>query len=130
MASGSTAISISTLSRLVLVALISAACSGGAAQTAKPAAAAIRVAGDDTMRFMPNEIRVKAGQPATVEFVNQGQILHDLVTKNQAVDVAVASPPGTSRSGAFTPAGPGRYEFFCGQAGHEQAGMKGTIVVE
>ncbi len=108
---------------------MAAACAGGGAQSAKPGPA-IRVSGDDNMRFTPAEIRVPAGQMATVEFVNTGQILHDFSTRGQPANVTIASPPGSPRRGTFTSASPGRYEFFCGQAGHEPAGMKGTLIVE
>jgi plastocyanin len=73
---------------------------------------------------------VRSGQAIEVEFVNEGNLLHDFSTRGQAANVTLVAAPSNSRRGTFTPAGPGRYEFFCGQAGHEAAGMKGTLLVE
>jgi uncharacterized cupredoxin-like copper-binding protein len=38
--------------------------------------------------------------------------------------------PKASGTATFTIATPGTYTFICEQPGHEQAGMKGTIVVQ
>lgn len=106
----------------------------GACRAQSPQGAAsgtmLQVSGDDSFRFSPAELRVRVGQPVAVEFQNTGQILHDFSTRGQARNVTVVATPGQTRRGTFTPASPGRYEFFCGQAGHEPAGMKGVLVIE
>lgn len=109
------------------------ACSGEGTPGAANAGPAIRVsggAGDNEFSFTPSEIRVAGSHAILVEFVNEGKILHDFSTRGQAANVTLVAAPGSLRSGTFTPAGQGRYEFFCGQAGHEPAGMKGTLIVE
>jgi plastocyanin len=117
----------------IVAATLSATACGGGASGSTTAGPAIRVSGGSVANefsFTPAEVRVRAGQAATVEFYNTGQILHDFSTRGQAQNVTLVVAPGSSRTGTFTPADPGRSEFFCGQAGHEQAGMKGTLIVE
>jgi plastocyanin len=121
---------------LLALGLLTAACSGNPGPASKTGAApaaggpTIKVGGTDQMRFNPAEIKVKAGETINIEFVNEGQILHDLTTRGQATNAYLVATPKGSRTGAFTAAVAGTYEFFCGQAGHEQAGMKGTLIVE
>lgn len=117
----------------IVAATLSATACGGGASGSAPAGPAIRVSGGSAANefsFTPAEVRVRAGQAATVEFSNTSQLLHDFSTRGQAQNVTLVAAPGSSRTGTFTPADSGRYEFFCGQAGHEQAGMKGTLIVE
>jgi plastocyanin len=110
-----------------------AACGGAGSPGAANARPAIRVSGggaNSEFSFTPSEIRVAAGQAIQVEFVNEGKLLHDFSTRGQSANVTLVAAPGSSRSGTFTSDTQGRYEFFCGQAGHELAGMKGTLIVE
>ena len=127
-----------------LVALLPlvAACAGAATAPAKPTAAAgaagagaaqqLTVKGLDTMKFEPNTLTAKAGQPIVVTFQNGGQIVHDF-TIEQGVPqrIHVLAQPGKSVSTPpFTISKPGSYTFFCSQPGHEAAGMKGTLTVQ
>ncbi|MBI3974446.1 MAG: cupredoxin domain-containing protein [Chloroflexi bacterium] len=103
-----------------------AGCGGGAAKTRT-----IDLVTNDSFRFSPAEIRVKAGERITVQLRNPGVLAHDFVTRGQATDAKIEVAAGQTASGAFSVAAkPGRYEFICAQPGHEQAGMKGTIIVE
>jgi uncharacterized cupredoxin-like copper-binding protein len=42
----------------------------------------------------------------------------------------VAAAGGQSAMLEFTPSKPGTYEFWCTVAGHKEAGMTGTLVVQ
>lgn len=104
----------------------------------------------DTDRF-----EVMAGQPVKLTLHNEGALEHDFsilempytgeVMAEEADDemaghdmsdmdmdpeIHVASPMGQSLSVEFTPSTPGEYEFFCTVAGHKEAGMVGTLVVQ
>jgi uncharacterized cupredoxin-like copper-binding protein len=47
-----------------------------------------------------------------------------------AQPVKLTAQPGQTTSVTFTVDKPGNYTFFCGQPGHEGAGMKGTITIQ
>jgi plastocyanin len=111
------------------LAMAGGAC-GGRAGPAAPAGPLVRVSGDDTFRFAPEEIRVPAGQTITVEFANRGRIPHDFTTRSQSRNVSIVVQGAATGRGTFVPASPGRYEFVCAQPGHEAAGMKGVLIVE
>ena len=101
-----------------------------------------------------NRLEVTAGQPVKVTLHNNGALEHDfsiieiphtgkMVAEEAEGDMAghdmnnmpmdpeihVASPMGESLSVEFIPTTSGEYEFFCTVAGHEEAGMVGTLVV-
>jgi nitrite reductase (NO-forming) len=116
------------------------ACSAGAsadpkaatAPAAPPATAQrVTVKGLDTMRFDPPTVTVKAGQPVTLTFTNEGQIIHDW-TLSQGVPqrVQIVAQGQQERQATFTVDRPGTYAYVCAQPGHEAAGMKGTLVAE
>lgn len=113
------------------VALLLAACGGAGAARRGAAPRTVELAASDQFRFTPVELRVTAGQQVTVRLQNTGVLVHDFVTRGQGVDGKLQAAPGQTATGAFTAAAqPGRYEFVCIQPGHEQAGMKGTLIVE
>lgn len=85
----------------------------------------------DTLRFDPDTITVKAGQPVTVTLQNVGASTHDFTLKegvSSQAQVVVAG--GQTGSTTFTINNPGTYTFFCSQPGHQQAGMVGKIVAQ
>jgi uncharacterized cupredoxin-like copper-binding protein len=108
----------------------------------------IRVVMTDAMRFEPSSVSVNEGD--TVRFVvqNKGKLRHEFVLGSEEELIQHAammnSDPGMTHSapnmvplngGAsgsvvwrFTTAG--AVEFACLQAGHFDAGMKGTVVVK
>ncbi len=116
----------------------------GESQTATIAAKAVY--------FEPYDLTLKAGVPVVLEFVNDGAAAHDLTIEginviDSVVDTASGSgqtksslsetPPGTVRLVAdkgqsvrvtFIPRA-GKFDFYCSDAGHRGAGMRGTIVV-
>jgi plastocyanin len=111
------------------MAALLAGCGGRAG--AAGGARTIQIVGDDSFRFAPAEIRVKPNEKVTLRLRNTGVLVHDLYTRGQTADAKIEAAPGQSASGTFIAAAqPGRYEFYCAQPGHEQAGMKGTIIIE
>jgi plastocyanin len=151
----------STLIALVVLALpLATACTGSAAPAApkaaspaattaaapagspaakpagSPAAAGaqqVTVKGLDTLKFDPESINVRAGQPVQVTFQNDGAIIHDFtIEASQGVSsqVQVIAQGKGSGTTTFTIAQPGTYRFICAQPGHAAGGMTGTIVAQ
>lgn len=103
--------------------------------------------------FEPYDLRLTAGIAVVLEFVNDGTMSHDLVIEGiNAIDNTVAAgsgshsaqstlamkTPGTVRLVAekgqsvratFIPRA-GKFDFYCSDAGHRGAGLRGTIVVD
>lgn len=82
----------------------------------------------DGMRFVGEEVRVKAGQPVTLHIVNQDGFAHAFDIDEFSIHTPL--PAKARFETVFTPATPGRYRFYCGSPGHEAAGMTGVLVVE
>jgi nitrite reductase (NO-forming) len=85
----------------------------------------------DAMRFEPNTITVKAGQPVELTLTNAGSLDHDFaLTEGVAEPIKILARGGESATATFTLDQPGTYAFTCSQAGHAGAGMKGTITAQ
>ena len=82
----------------------------------------------DGMRFVSDEVRVKAGQPVTLRVVNQDGYAHAFDIDE--FDIHTPLPANAAFDATFTPSAAGRYRFYCGSPGHEAAGMAGVLVVE
>jgi uncharacterized cupredoxin-like copper-binding protein len=107
-----------------------AGCGGGTVSGAGDGGG-ITVTGLDTMRFSPETITVKAGEPAKIVFRNGGLLPHDLISEGADTDVKLANVgAGRTASGVFQASKPGTYAFVCIQPGHKEAGMVGKLVVE
>ena len=92
---------------------------------------AIEIGGTDTMRFDPETIAVKAGQPVLIAFTNKGVIVHDYISSGAEKNIRLANVlGGRTAQGIFQASKPGTYTVLCVQAGHKEAGMVGKIVVE
>ena len=118
-----------------------AACGG----TTATAPAPLRVVATE-FRFEPATLTIQAGQPATLTLKNAGQTLHDITIQagpdraatgghadgdhlNSDDPYHIAASAGQEATLPVTlPAG--SYSFVCSVSGHEQLGMKGTLVVE
>lgn len=120
----------------------------GIAGSAKLARRRIEVRMTDAMRFTPDRISLRQGE--TVRFVvhNGGRMLHEFVIGTKAENAAHAElmkkfpdmehdepwmahvPPGQTGELVWHFNRAGEFEFACLIAGHYQAGMVGTIVVE
>jgi len=85
----------------------------------------IRTAG---MRFVRDELYVKAGQPVTLRVVNRDGYAHTFDIDE--FDIHAPLPARAAIDATITPQQPGSYRFYCGSPGHEAAGMVGVLVVE
>ena len=94
--------------------------SGGAQQ--------VTVRSQDGMRFEPNTIMVKAGQPVELTLTSAGSLDHDFsLTEGVVQPVMILAHGGQSAASTFTLDQSGTYTFTCSQPGHAGAGMRGTI---
>lgn len=81
-----------------------------------------------TFRFTPNEIHVGAGEDVTIVLTTT-DIPHDFTVDE--LDLHVVATPGRPGTGGFrAPSEPGRYAAYCAVAGHREAGMTATLVVD
>ena len=101
---------------------------------ATPTATPVRADGDVVVRgeewsLSPERIAVTAGQEVTVTFENDGSLAHNLIVGEFDVKTDTIQP-GESDSITFTPDEPGEFPYWCDVAGHRDAGMEGTLVVE
>lgn len=104
----------------------------------------------DNMAFNTNQIILKTGVPVKLVLVNNDGHVHDLSVDTIPVvikeseeaepahahsheekepDLHVSAGPGQKGVVEFTPTEAGTYTFVCTVDGHEELGMKGTIVV-
>jgi uncharacterized cupredoxin-like copper-binding protein len=119
------------LGALVVLILGLTGCGGSTVASDAGDGTSITVVGLDTMRFTPETIKVKAGEPAKIVFRNGGILVHDLITEGGDKPLKLANVGGgKAASGVFQAAAPGTYAMVCVQPGHKEAGMVGKIVVE
>jgi plastocyanin len=80
------------------------------------------------MKYTTATLRAKAGL-VTIVMTNRGMLPHDVAIKGHGVHAKgkLVGKGGVSTVRATLK--PGSYEFYCTVPGHEQAGMKGTLVV-
>ena len=136
------------------IALALSAC-GSPAQTAKPvtqatAAQQVTLHGKE-FSFNPNTVQLKVGQPVQLTLANDGTVDHDIKSDipvsnlaYQTADNDAAEQADNAAGGVFdvdynlghtaqitfVPAKAGTYQFYCDVAGHKEAGMTGTFVVQ
>lgn len=125
-----------TAATTVLIALVLAGCSGsGASPSAagsagEPAGSGATVkVGASEYKFDPNTLTVAAGQ-VTFEVTNNGTEEHEfeLFKGDIVVDELEGLVPGLTRTLPVTLEA-GAYTFACKLAGHDLAGMTGTLTV-
>lgn len=145
---------------LLLLATFALAACGGSQVAAEPAADAdnqeVTVEAVD-LAFTPATVEVAAGQPVKLTLQNNGALEHDFSIMEIEVETVheeagehsggeheqggehvmtihpelhLAAAAGTVGTLEFTVSQAGTYEFFCSVAGHKEAGMVGTLVVE
>jgi uncharacterized cupredoxin-like copper-binding protein len=98
----------------------------------------VRVLATPLLRFLPNVVRVQAGETITFAVTTMGPIVHEFMV-GPAADVA-ANKDGTpeiaeigmmqTKSLTYTFTGAGPFAFACHATGHYEAGMTGTVVVQ
>jgi len=99
---------------------------------AKPSGVPIALAADPSgqLKFTTSSLTA-ASSKVTIDFTNKSPIGHNVTIKNDAGKVLGATPTitgGTKTLSLNLPAG--TYTIYCSVPGHEQAGMKGTLVVK
>jgi iron uptake system component EfeO len=116
----------------ILVTAFAAGCGGGAAASAGPPTAVpsgvIAVEAKE-YQFTPSTITVPAGS-VTFAIRNAGTQEHEfeVFKGDQVVDEVEGIVPGLAKNATMTLAA-GEYTFMCKLNGHDQLGMKGTLVV-
>lgn len=102
---------------------------------------------NDTMRFTPDEVSVKAGETVRFFIVNRGKVPHEMVIgmadeieehaammkkmpgMSHAEANQITLAPGQRGSIVWQFANAGKVSFACLVPGHKEAGMVGTVVV-
>jgi len=107
----------------------------------------VRIEMFDTMRFSPEQISIRAGEPVKFTVVNRGSVRHELVigTKRELAeharemktskahhhhDNATSVEPGQSITVSRVFPEAGELGMACFEPGHHEAGMHGTIRIE
>ncbi len=108
----------------------------------------IPVTMDDTMRYAPSEITVKAGEKVRFVATNKGQLVHEMVigTKKELEEHAqlmrkhagmqhdhpgmLRLKPGETGGLDWQSRRAGTFYYGCLESGHYEAGMIGTITVQ
>ena len=80
-----------------------------------------------SFEFDPDEITVTAGEDIAIVLTSDDR-LHDFTIDD--IDVHVAADRGETAEGGLRVDEPGEYTYYCTVAGHREAGMEGTLVVE
>jgi Cu+-exporting ATPase len=82
-----------------------------------------------SIAFVPADLHVRAGETVVLEFRNDDPMFHDWQVAGLA-NVDAGARPGQTQRIRFTIDKPGTYRIECTVAGHAEAGMVGTLVVE
>lgn len=77
--------------------------------------------------FDPATITVTAGEDVAI-VLSSDDMVHDFTIDE--IDVHVAADRGETAAGGLRAEEPGEYAYYCTVAGHREAGMEGTLVVE
>lgn len=78
--------------------------------------------------FNPKQIRARAGETITLMVINEGTVEHDM--KVEALAFHAHAEPHKSVTASLTVKDKGEYKIYCSVAGHQEAGMRGTLLVE
>src|SRR5262249_8907112 len=88
----------------------------------------ISAASGMAMKFSTTKLGAKAGV-VTIVMKNAGMMPHNVAIKGKGVNGKGRRVPHGGTSTVTASLHPGRYVFYCSVAGHEGAGMKGTLTV-
>ena len=80
-----------------------------------------------SFEFDPAEITVSVGEDVAIELTSD-DIEHDFTVDE--LDVHVAAEAGETASGGLRADEAGELTYYCSVAGHRDAGMEGTLIVE
>ena len=139
------------VSVLLLAGALLASCGGGGGDGEVSSTPVAPTNGRLTVRafefgFAPDSILLSEGERVTIVLQNDGRILHNLKSNDMPAEVArsdstgplsakegevfVGADGGVTGRLELTPLEAGGYTFYCTISGHEELGMKGTIVVQ
>jgi plastocyanin len=79
--------------------------------------------------FSPSTFTVKAGQPVSLTFTNNGNFPHNLSISDLNVQTKTIQP-GEQDTITFTPTRTGSFAFKCSVPTHADKGMTGTLTVQ
>lgn len=99
------------------------AASGGGGET-------LKIAADPSgaLKFDKSSLTARAGK-VTIVMDNPSDLPHAVGIEGNGVEAEGETVMKGGVSKATADVKPGEYEFYCPVAGHEQAGMKGTLTV-
>jgi plastocyanin len=116
--------------RLLLAGLLAVLVAAAGTALAAPSATTLRISANakGAMKFDRSTLRAKPGV-VTISMKNPVVVPHNVAIRGNGVRKLgkVVLKGGTSTVTATLRKG--RYVFFCSVAGHEKAGMKGTLIV-
>ena len=93
------------------------------------------VIGEYDIYFQPNLVTIPADTPVRIVLPNHGATAHNFSITDHGnpglknLNISVDIQPGETKTVTVN-APAGSYYFFCDQPGHEQAGMRGYLIVE
>ena len=121
---------VPTLAAVGAVAVVAAGSSLAAAKPASAGGTQLSVtAMASGLAFSTKSLKAKAGK-ITIMLTNKSPLAHDLVIEKGETILAKTPLLKTGKSGSLTVTlKKGTYDFVCDVPGHEDAGMKGTLVV-
>lgn len=118
-----------------------AACGGE--EESEPESVTFDIVGLDEFVYDPDSLTVSEGSEVTVNFKNDGVLEHNWLLISERTDPVEASEAdamsgattgeiaaGESTTITFSAPPKGTYTYVCTVAGHAEAGMLGTLVVE
>jgi plastocyanin len=91
----------------------------------------LRVAADPggELKYTRDSLTGEAGR-TEVEFENESSVPHNVAFRRDGKEVGATEVVTDDSAETTVSFEPGSYEYFCQVAGHEQAGMKGTLRVK
>lgn len=78
--------------------------------------------------FDPNEIRLPKDRDVNITLANPTSVEHDLTVP--ALGIHLVAQPGTTRTFGVGALPAGRYAAYCSVPGHNESGMRATVIVE
>lgn len=107
-----------------------ASSSSTASAAVAPAGAGGLTLSESEFKIVPSNPKVAKAGAITITVKNTGAVTHALTVQTPTGPVSTGSiAPGKTTTLKVNIAKAGKYTFFCPIPGHEQAGMKGTLVV-
>lgn len=93
------------------------------------AAGSVSVTGTDGLMFEPASLTAQSGE-ISVELTAESGVNHTFTVETPDGDVEVATADAGATDSGTIELEAGTYTFYCSVAGHREAGMEGTLVVE